>query len=305
MSGALAIVHNMSEGTVAAYLDLGRDSLARNTSVPDLEAQVLLAAVLHRPRSFLFAHPEKELSNAEQQTYRGWLQERRAGKPIAYILGTREFWSMSLTVNEQVLIPRPETELLVETTLDVIPAGSRGNLLELGTGSGAISLAIKKERPDLTIRAIDNDKSALSVARGNGEALNISVDWRFGDWLDQEVESEYVAIVSNPPYVASTDPHLTTGDVAWEPRSALDGGQDGLGPIRTIVATSPRHLIPGGYLLLEHGYDQREAVQRLMSRHGFSAVRTKLDLEGNPRVTLGQTPPRRSNDSIRDQHGEH
>jgi len=248
-----------------------------------LEAEVLLSEVLKVTRSYLLAWPEKTLTAHQYQTYRALLARRIKGEPLAYLLGRKEFWSLELKVNAATLIPRPETELLVELVLAYLP-GCR--VLDLGTGSGAIALAIAKERPQWQLLATDNSWSALQVARWNAQRLGImNVEFLLSDWCAHLGSRQLEVIVANPPYIAEGDAHLE--EVRYEPRSALVGGADGLVAIREIIRCARSHLVPRGSLLVEHGYNQGALVRGLFEQAGYLAVRSYLDLAGLERVTGG------------------
>lgn len=283
------------------------DQLIAESGLPRIEARVLLEHASGRSRSWLIAHGD-EPATAQVASRFLQLAERRLrnGEPIAYLTGVREFHGIDLQVGPGVLIPRPETELLVDCALDLIvkdkqEAGRRATLLELGTGSGAIALALAAARPWLAIVASDRSAAALNQARANGSrlALDRQIEWRLGDWWDAVGRDErFSVIVSNPPYIAEGDPHLKRGDLPHEPISALASGRDGLDAIRTIVAGARAHLDEGGWLLLEHGFEQGTPVRQLLEAAGFHAVETLKDLEGRDRVTRGradvmqQTPSR-------------
>lgn len=257
-----------------------------------LDAEVLLADLLGRERSHLRAWPEGELDPAVAEAFAARVERRAAGEPVAYLVGNREFWSLRLKVNPDTLIPRPETELLVEAALELIPAGAEWPIADLGTGSGAIALAIARERPQCRLVATDRSEAALAVARENAEALGIgNVEFRAGNWCQALAGERYRLIVSNPPYVVSGDPHLTRGDARFEPRTALQAGPDGLDAIRIIAFQARAHLEPEGWLLLEHGFEQGTAVRKLLERYGYGAVQTREDLAGQPRVSLGRAGP--------------
>jgi release factor glutamine methyltransferase len=275
--------------TVDSLLRQGRQALAVSAAEPYLEAQILLAAVLKQPRSHLLAHPDAQVGLEAEADYRKQLAARCRGKPIAYILGHREFWSLDLIVSADTLIPRAETELLVETALAVLPERP-SRVLDLGTGSGAVALAIKSERPDTIVTAVDVDAAALAVARANGSRLGLAVEWLESDWFTALAGRQFDVIVSNPPYVACRDPHLDEGDLAFEPRHALEAGTAGLDALRTISAAAIGYLRPGGDLLLEHGYDQAAAVRDCLSRAGFEAVSSYRDLLRQERVTAARAP---------------
>lgn len=253
---------------------------------PKLDAEVLLGFVLGQSRTYLYTWPERELSATQQSLLEELVARRASGTPVAYLVGEREFWSLPLQVNEHTLIPRPETELLVEQALARLPRSGRA--LDLGTGTGAIALALVSERPDAEIWAVDASREALKVARANVERLGLPVQLVHSDWFAQVSGQRFHLIVSNPPYIAEADPHLGQGDVRFEPLTALASGRDGLTDIRQIVARAPAHLHPGGWLLFEHGYDQGAPVRELLTRAGFSSVETVQDYGGNDRVTLGQ-----------------
>ncbi len=259
---------------------------------PELEAALLLSHLLGQPRSHLFAWPERQLSPAQQAAYERLIQRRLAGEPIAHITGEREFWSLPLRVTGATLIPRPETELLVERALKHLAGVEAPRIADLGTGSGAIALALASERPDALINASDRSTAALEVARDNARRLALSnVGFFQGDWCQAlPAEQRYDLIASNPPYIEATDPHLARGDLPREPRDALVSGSDGLADIRQIAAQAPRHLSAGGWLLLEHGYNQGEAVRQILSAAGFQHIQTLTDLAGQPRLTEGYYP---------------
>jgi release factor glutamine methyltransferase len=255
-----------------------------------LDAELLLCHVLGVSRSWLYAWPDKELEAEQQQRFDGLVARRAAGEPIAHLLGEREFWSLSLKVTPDTLIPRPETELLVERALSLLANDIPCRVADLGTGSGAVALAIARERPLCSVVASDLSQAALAVARENAERNRVTnVTFRPGRWCAALGEQKFELIVSNPPYIADDDPHLSQGDVRFEPRSALVAGGDGLDDIRTIIDESRRHLRPGGWLLLEHGYEQGAAVRRLLEENGYERVASWRDLAGHERVTGGRT----------------
>ncbi len=261
-------------------------------ALPDpLEPELLLAHVLERSRSYLHAWPEKPCGESETARYRTLLSRRIEGEPIAYLLGHREFWSLELHVTPDTLIPRPETETLVERALESIPPRDSWSVLDLGTGSGAVALALAKERGRCRFIATDQSHAALEVARRNAVSHAVTnVEFRQGLWWEAVGDLPFQVIVSNPPYIPSADPHLDQGDLRWEPRAALESGADGLDAIRQIVAGAPSHLISGGYLLLEHGYDQGAAVRDLFTSAGFDEIETQQDLSAQDRVTSGRYP---------------
>ncbi len=270
-------------------------SLLRNAQLPDsstarLDAELLLAAAIGKSRSFLHTWPERIVSSEAAETFAGYLQRRRAGEPVAYILGQQGFWKLDLEVAPHTLIPRPDTELLVEAALELQAAGP-AKVLDLGTGTGAIALALAHERPTWQVTAVDRVDEAVALAERNRQRLGLdNVQVRASHWFGALAGQRFDLIISNPPYIAAEDPHLVAGDVRFEPSSALVAGPDGLDDLRLIVAQAPEYLLPGGRLLLEHGYDQAEAVRQLLSAHGFAEVASRRDLGGHERITLGRLP---------------
>ncbi len=252
------------------------------------EVQILLQNALNVNRAYLLAHPEQVLTEQESSCYLSSFKRRLQGEPLAYILGEREFFGLNFKVSSATLIPRPDTELLVELALAHLPAGS-GRVLDLGTGSGAIALSIAHARPELQVTAVDASEAALSVARENGDRLRVAnVRFRHGDWFSGLEDERFDLIVSNPPYIAKDDRHLAQGDLRFEPSSALASGDDGLDDIRCIIAGAGAHLQPGGWLMLEHGYDQAERVRALLVEAGLGEVRSERDLAGIERVSLAR-----------------
>lgn len=253
-----------------------------------LEAELLLAHALQRPRSWFYAHSGDMLDPSEARAFDQLLRKREEGVPVAQITGHRGFWSLELAVTPETLIPRPETELLVELALEHLPLAEMGQVLDLGTGTGAIALAIASERPLVDVSAVDVSEAALDVAQANAAEAGLPLRLLHGSWFEPVAGEVYRVIVSNPPYIAENDPHLKQGDLRFEPRSALASGPDGLDAIRIIVAGAPVHLLPGGWLLVEHGHDQGAAVRALFQAQGFAHVATARDLERRDRVTRGQ-----------------
>lgn len=263
----------------------------RDNDSEALEADLLLGAVTGLDRGALIARSEQPLTDTQQHQLEGLISRRIAGEPIAHLLGAREFWSLSLRVNPAVLIPRPETETLVEHALAALPEDFALRVADLGTGSGAIAAALAHERPRWTLFAVDAAAGALAVAADNCSRLGLpNLVLVQCDWTSTLACNALDAIVSNPPYVREDDAHLSQGDLRFEPRSALTAGTDGLAAIRTIVADAPRCLRPGGLLALEHGWDQAHAVRDLLRARGFDAVRTFHDLAGHERVTSARLP---------------
>ncbi len=264
---------------LASSLALGLDRL---------DAQLLLLHALGKPqdeRSWLLAHDRDEMAAADEQRYRQLCARRAAGEPLAYIVGRKEFFGLELRVDPRVLVPRPETETLVEWALELLAGHPAPAVIDLGTGSGAIALALKRACPAARVEAVDASPGALEVAVENAHALDLDVAFRPGSWLTGTA-ARYDLIVSNPPYVAAQDPHLAA--LAHEPLSALASGPDGLADIRAIVGQAPGHLKPGGWLLLEHGWDQAEAVRALLRAAGLAAVTSRRDLAGIERCSAGQ-----------------
>jgi len=255
------------------------------------EAGILLAHVLQRPRSWLFAHARDAVEADAARRFDDLLARRAAGEPVAYLTGSQGFWTLDLAVTPATLIPRPETELLVELALARIPVDAASRVADLGTGSGAIALALARERPRAFVVATDASAAALEVARGNARRNGIAnIAFRHGDWLAPLAGEAFELIASNPPYIAEGDPHLGEGDLRHEPPSALSSGADGLDAIRSIVRAAPAHLRSSGWLLLEHGWEQGAAVRALLAAAGFIDIDTAQDLEGRERVTLGRLP---------------
>jgi len=254
-----------------------------------IDAQLLHLFALGRPlheRAWLIAHDSDELSNAVRARLEPLLLRRAAGEPLAYITGVKEFFGLPLQVDARVLDPRPDTETLVEWALQVLPVGQTQRVLDLGTGSGAIALALQQARPEAQVSAVDASEGALAVAQANAQRLGLPVRFIHSDWLAQ-VSGHFDVIVSNPPYIAQGDPHLVA--LTHEPLSALASGADGLDDIRRIIAQAPAHLRPGGWLLLEHGHEQAQAVQALFARAGgWQAVQSHGDLAGIARCTGAQ-----------------
>lgn len=274
-----------------ARLDLALRAAAARLPGPDArhEAEQLLLHVLGRDRAWLFAHGDDPLPASGAATLDAWLARRASGEPLAYLLGRRGFWTLDLQVSPATLIPRPETERLVELALERLPDDRPLRVADLGTGSGAIALALASERPLAQVVATDLSGDALRVAQANAETNRIAnVAFRQGSWLAPLAGQRFDLIASNPPYIADGDPHLMQGDLRYEPPAALSSGADGLDAIREIVAKAPAYLLPGGWLLLEHGWDQGEAIRALLLAAGFVDVATETDIEQRDRVTLGR-----------------
>ncbi|MBN2647992.1 MAG: peptide chain release factor N(5)-glutamine methyltransferase [Thiotrichales bacterium] len=270
-----------------AYQTLQHCAFVEN---PKLEAELLLMHVLQQPRAYLYTWPEQRLDDEQVVQFRELCRQRLGGTPLAYLLGEREFWGLNLQVTPATLIPRADTETLVETALQRAATIASPKIADLGTGSGAIALALKFERPDAQITAVDLSASALEVARANSERLGLSIHFKQGSWCEPLAAMCFDLIVSNPPYIAEQDPHLDQGDLPFEPISALTSGADGLDAIRILHQQAWAHLNPNGWLILEHGYNQGPAVRALLQQRGYQAVETCCDYAGQERVTLGQKP---------------
>jgi release factor glutamine methyltransferase len=294
--GSIEIAPRHDETTMSTVSDLlrrGARSLESHSDSPRLDAELLLGKVLGLSRSGLIARGNEPVASEREKDYVSLIEQRLSGAPIAYLTGTREFWSLPLRVTPAVLVPRPETELLVELALQCLPEHQAGPsadraccILDLGTGSGAIALAIASERPRARVIAVDISPSALEVAIQNSRDLGLAnVDWRLGSWFAPVPGERFDVIVANPPYVAAADPALDK--LMAEPEIALCGGPTGLEALSAIAGAAAPHLKNRGWLILEHGSNQAQEVAQLLERHGFTQVRSHLDFSGNPRVTLG------------------
>lgn len=262
----------------------------QDSDSPRRDAEILLGFATGKARTFIMAFGETTLSEAERQQLSQLLERRVAGEPIAYLTGQKEFWSLPLHVSPATLIPRPDTECLVELALSYLPT-EPADILDLGTGTGAIALALASERPDCRVQGVDVQHEAVMLAKENAQRLGISnVCFTQGSWFSGEEGRRFSLIVSNPPYIDAEDIHLSQGDVRFEPSSALISGEAGLADLRVIIAASPEYLLPGGGLLLEHGWQQGGAVRDLLKQRGFIRVETCQDYGGNDRVSLGFWP---------------
>jgi release factor glutamine methyltransferase len=270
--------------TIAETVRSAAHTLKSCSESPRLDAELLLGKVLGISRSGLIARHHHPVSIDEQRVFGELLSRRAGGEPVAYLTGHREFWSLPLTVSPAVLIPRPETECLVERALELCARSARCTVLDLGTGSGAIALAIASERRHWRVTAVDISPQALEVAAQNASALDIQIDWRLSDWFDAVPGERFDLIVANPPYVACSDPALVS--LRSEPQQALVAGPTGLEALSAIIADAGRHLEPQGWLLLEHGATQGPQIAQLLDAAGYTSIRTYADFSGRPRITL-------------------
>lgn len=285
----------MTQTTLEVALKAAARRLRDISSTATLDAELLLAHVLGRQRSFLRAWPQRELPPGTHEAFSALIERRAGGEPVAYLIGRREFWSLNLRVTPDTLIPRPETELLVELALSFIAPGTAARVADLGTGCGAIALAIARERPRCTVIATDVCVQALDVAAANARALAIgNVTFRRGDWVAALEGEQLDLICSNPPYLRSDDPHLRSDSLPYEPMDALVAGPTGLEAIAALIAGARAHLIPGGRLLLEHGFDQHQAVAARLTAAGYGEIQGHADLAGHTRVATGSPHPRPS-----------
>ena len=254
-----------------------------------LDAELLLAQVLEKDRTWLYTWSDRELSDGQQQAVDALLQQRQQGVPVAHLLGQREFWSLPLRVNASTLIPRPDTETLVEWALQ-LPVRDQARVLDLGTGTGAIALALASERCQWQVEAVDAQAQAVQLAQHNAQALQLDVRVYASNWFSA-VNGRFDVLVSNPPYIDADDEHLQQGDVRFEPASALVAEHNGLADLFYLIDNAPNWLVEGGWLLLEHGFQQAEAVQQRLRQQGFSQVENRCDLAGQPRISGGCWQP--------------
>ena len=263
--------------------------LLQQSSIDRGETEILLTHILEVERSWLFAHGDEHLDDASLAAFRKLVRARCSGEPLAYLTGYRDFRTLRLMVNRHVLIPRRETEHLVEWAIERIDAGAQ-RVLDLGTGSGAVALACKSERPAAQVTALDFSADALECAKTNARSLGLQVEWLQSHWFKQLPAARWDLVVSNPPYIAATDAHLQQGDLPAEPEGALVGGETGLESIQHIVEHTPGHLASGGWLLLEHGFEQADAVAQCLRDRGFRDIETRRDWSGHARITGGRWP---------------
>jgi release factor glutamine methyltransferase len=280
-----AVIDEPRDDRIGDLLARASRALGAHSPTARLDAEVLLAFCADLPRSTLLAFPERAVTRTATASFLAAVERRARGEPIAYIRGEKEFYSLPLRVTPSVLIPRADTELLVDTALQCLDVGAHRSVLDVGTGSGAIALAIKRERPRVTVTALDCDGAALAVARDNAVRLGLDIRYVQSNWLDALPGERFDLVVSNPPYVTSTNPELD-GPLRFEPRVALDGGNDGLAAYRVLMRTVPAHLTASGLLVLEHGHDQRDAVLALAAAYGLVRKAVHDDLAGLPRVAV-------------------
>lgn len=276
--------------SIAALLAEAAQMLSIASESPALDAEVLLCLVLGKPRVFLRTWPDKWISTSERDSFYNLIKQRQQGMPIAYLTGSKEFWSRDFLVNPDVLIPRPDTELLIELSLERLPMDKPSRILDLGTGSGILAVTLAAELPSARIIALDTSLAALKIAQRNADLYAIeSIQFRQSYWFSNILPDErFDLIVSNPPYIAEDDAHLSLGDLRFEPKNALCAAEQGLGDIRKIIEDAKGYLITGGYLFIEHGYDQQQPVQKLFNANHYHEVMTYQDLAGQPRVTGGK-----------------
>jgi release factor glutamine methyltransferase len=265
------------------------NTLSRHSDSPLLDAEVLLGFVLGKPRTYLRAWCDNTLTDQQLAAFAKLIEQRQQGIPIAYLTGTREFWSRDFMVTAEVLIPRPDTELLIELSLDLIPHNQAVKLIDLGTGSGIIAVTLAAERPKARIIAVDASLAALAVARRNAEHHQLTnIEFYQSDWFTNVPMSQFDLVISNPPYIDPDDEHLQQGDVRFEPKTALIAANHGLSDIQMIAANARSYLKPTGHLLIEHGYNQASQVQAIFNALAYDNVQSYKDLSGNNRVTYGQ-----------------
>ncbi|MGQ0577853.1 MAG: peptide chain release factor N(5)-glutamine methyltransferase [Betaproteobacteria bacterium] len=276
--------------TVGALLEKAVLDLAADHDATEARrvAQVLLGFVLGASRAWVTTHPDEAVDSEYAARFRSFVALRVRGHPVAYLVGTKEFYGLQLRITSDVLIPRPETEELVDAALERLPHGEACEVLDLGTGSGCIAIAIARQRPAAQVTAVDSSSPALALARENAAAIGVEVVFRQSDWFSALDGRRFELIVANPPYVATDDAHLRQGDLRFEPRTALAAGANGLAELRRIVGDAPKYLRPGGWLVLEHGHDQGEACRNLLQNAGFGELIFRADIAGLPRIAGGR-----------------
>ncbi len=277
--------------SIRQQLDWAAGVLDSITCSARLDSEILLAFCLQKARSYLMTWPEKELDQQQLDCFQALIRRRLQPQPIAYLIGEKEFYSLSLKTTAATLVPRPETEMLVDKVLQLTQHMAAPHVLELGTGTGAIALAIKKHNPACRMLATDVSQDALEVATENAARHQLEIEFLLSDWFDALEQSDcFDIIVSNPPYIAEQDPYLSQGDLPAEPRLALTSGEDGMQALTHIITLATGFLKPGGWLVLEHGYDQLQAVSQLLTAQGYTQVETLLDFNQLPRMSVGQMP---------------
>lgn len=277
-----------SGSTLQSLLDRASRQLGAASETATLDAEVLLCHCLSKNRSFLRAWPEHQPSAEQAAQFQCLVEQRAQGTPIAYLTGEREFWSRQFKVAPEVLIPRPDTELLIELSLARLPIGRPGRIIDLGTGSGIIAITLAAERPLLRVTATDISAAALAIAEHNAAQLNThNVSFLLSNWFENIGTTGFDLVISNPPYIDAHDPHLRQGDLRFEPQSALISAENGLHDIQVLAEQARSYLVDGGHLLIEHGYNQQSEVQAIFAKLHYQDVTTHLDLSGNPRVTSG------------------
>ncbi len=273
---------------IRQLLNQASQQLASISESPRLDAEILLAHYLDKSRTWLVTWADKTLNEDQILSFQSLLKKRLQGTPIAHITGQREFWSLPLKVTPDTLIPRPDTELMIEVLLENYPDTYPKQLLDLGTGSGAIALAMAAEKPSWQVTASDRSVAALTIAQQNAVQLGLTnIEFVEGSWFEPVAGQRFEIIASNPPYIPQQDPHLQQGDVRFEPLSALASGEDGLDDIRLICSQASGYLNPGGMLIIEHGYDQKPAVFKIFQQNQFKNIQQYNDLAQNPRLTSG------------------
>jgi release factor glutamine methyltransferase len=273
--------------TVTELLQKAEQSINCSDSAR-LDAEILFCDVMQFDRARIYSHPEQIVPDDKSALFQSLIEQRQQGRPIAHLTGKKEFWSLEFAINEDTLIPRPETELLVETALQMIPDDTTFNILDLGTGSGAIAIAIASERPDCKIVATDINTNALAMAKKNSEIHQLeNIQFYLSDWYQNIPLQSFDLIVSNPPYIKQDDEHLSHGDIRFEPELALVSGADGMQSINMILENAKRYLASDAYLLIEHGYNQRSLVQEAFLKNAFKQLKTFQDLSGQDRMTMG------------------
>jgi release factor glutamine methyltransferase len=277
--------------TIKTLLANATNTLISHSDSPSLDTEVLLGFVLGKPRTYLRAWCDNTLTDEQIAVFNALIQQREQGAPIAYLTGTREFWSRDFTVTSDVLIPRPDTELLIGLSLELIPKNQAVKLIDLGTGSGIIAVTLAAERPNAQVIAVDASLAALNVAKYNAQQHQLTnIEFYQSDWFSNVPKMQFDLVISNPPYIDPEDEHLQQGDVSFEPKSALIADNQGLSDIEIIADKACGYLKPAGHLLIEHGYNQAARVQAIFNALAYDKVQSYRDLSGQPRVTYGQKP---------------